>query len=451
MQPDRSEVWRGCCVVLMATALAAGCTGGSEARLVVEDPAVLIDSPIGVRVENADPGAEVVITASTVDERDLVWESRAVFEADADGSVDLGTDEPIDARYTGARAYGLLDTLRPVDPATGSTGSPDSATGSDAFALDRFDGQTVTISAIVDDAELDAVTVQRQMPNERVDAVDLDYDEVGFVGRYFAPTNPAPEPQPAVVMFGGSNGGFNLEAQAQMLAAHEYPTLGLTYWRTAPLPANLDQIPLEYFVTALRWLAEQPGVDPERLTTFGLSYGGGASLLLGLHFPDLVYAVASGVGSATVSCSLPDPRQPPSAWSLRGEPLPCNPRDRLDVHGYSAPESQIPIEEFAGPVFLACGGKDNVWPSCDYQAVMAERLGDRDNAVILEFPEQGHEIGSLCDGPCWDFWSGPYAESLTEPPPQHAWRAFIEWVAGMTRDQATATESTPAESAAEPS
>ena len=66
------------------------------------------------------------------------------------------------------------------------------------------------------------------------------------------------------------------------------------------LPSSLENIPLEYFERALRWLAKQPAVDPHRIVTFGSSRGGEASLLIASTFPRLVHGAVGYVPSAAV-------------------------------------------------------------------------------------------------------------------------------------------------------
>jgi uncharacterized protein len=76
----------------------------------------------------------------------------------------------------------------------------------------------------------------------------------------------------AVLVLGGSEGGLPVRLP-EALASRGHPTLAVAYFGLAGLPRTLANIPLEYFVTSLRWLARQPGVDPKRIVVVGASRG----------------------------------------------------------------------------------------------------------------------------------------------------------------------------------
>ena len=94
-----------------------------------------------------------------------------------------------------------------------------------------------------------------------------------------------------MLVFGGSDGGLSGTLVAALLAAHGYPALALAYFNAPGLPAQLSDIPLEYFATALRWLRAQPQVDPRHVLTLGVSRGSEAALLLGAYYQRLVDGV----------------------------------------------------------------------------------------------------------------------------------------------------------------
>ena len=74
-----------------------------------------------------------------------------------------------------------------------------------------------------------------------------------------------------MLLCGGSKGG-----NAYWLAAHQfadagYPSLSIGYFKMPGLPSGLNRIPIEYFAGALRWLGQQPGVDPHKMYVLGAS------------------------------------------------------------------------------------------------------------------------------------------------------------------------------------
>ena len=139
-------------------------------------------------------------------------------------------------------------------------------------------------------------------------------------------------------------------------------------------------MPLEYFEKALRWLAQQPGVDPDRLVAWGISRGGEAAFLLGTTYPKLVHAVVDYVGSGVVYGSPDDAAIP--AWTVHGRPIPGG--------------TQIPVEQVAGPLFMVGGWDDELFASgARVESVATQLLAHhRKNFTALTYPDAGHSIGA---------------------------------------------------------
>jgi len=114
-------------------------------------------------------------------------------------------------------------------------------------------------------------------------------DRVGGLALSSAPGH---SKHPAVLEFGGSEGGLGGLSTASLPASHGYPTLAVAYFHADGLPDSLKNIPLEYFATAARLLAKQPGVDPEHLIALSASRGTEAALLLAQTFPSWYTALS---------------------------------------------------------------------------------------------------------------------------------------------------------------
>jgi dienelactone hydrolase len=200
-----------------------------------------------------------------------------------------------------------------------------------------------------------------------------------------------------VLVFSGSGGGLTTSFAAALLAAHGYPSLALAYFKAPGLPQTLHDIPLEYFTGALKLLGAQPGVDPHHVLVAGVSRGGEAALLLGTYFPRLVNGVIAGVPSSVVNPGWPDDSRP--AWTLRGRPLPAvSPSEFGQPNPPGKAQAVIPVERIGGPVLLACGQQDLVWPSCAYVDAITARLRAHRFAhpvTALRYPDAGHLIGGL--------------------------------------------------------
>jgi dienelactone hydrolase len=205
----------------------------------------------------------------------------------------------------------------------------------------------------------------------------------GFVSCFYSPPAETTRPGAAILLLGGSSGGSQCGFRASLLASRGYPTLALAYFGAPGLPSELKNIPLEYFQSALGWLAQQPGVDPDKLVVFGISRGGECALLLGSVYPELIHGVVSYVGSSVAGLSYPSGDT--AAWTLAGKPVP-----------YTDPENVIPVERIAGPIFLVAGVDDLVWPSAIYASQIVERLRQhqRNDYTSRVYERAGHLVGA---------------------------------------------------------
>ena len=144
-------------------------------------------------------------------------------------------------------------------------------------------------------------------------------------------------------------------------------------------------------------LRAQPGADPRHVLVAGESRGGEAALLLGAHFPHLVNGVVAGVPSSVVNPGFPDASRP--AWTLGGRSLPAvSPSEFGQPNPLGRARAVIPVERIRGPVLLACGEQDLVWPSCGYVEAMTARLRARRFAqpvTALRYRDAGHLIGGI--------------------------------------------------------
>lgn len=60
-------------------------------------------------------GEQAAIKAVSTDARKILWESTAVFEADAAGAVDAARQAPVSGGYGEADIFGLLWSMKPVN------------------------------------------------------------------------------------------------------------------------------------------------------------------------------------------------------------------------------------------------------------------------------------------------------------------------------------------------
>ena len=330
----------------------AGFSGHHQVTATVTPGTSAWDQPIDIRVTGLDPGRSVKIAMHSVDADGAAFVSEAVFRADRAGTVDLERTAPAasneDGIYRTVWPTGLLDTMAPP-----GGGHPY------VWALTKPRVFEITVSA--GDQLLAGTTFRRGFGYPTpIHTRSLTVARDGIVGTYAAPTQR--RRGPAVLVFGGSEGGPGHAVDAARFASDGVPALAIGYFGAPGVPRELKNIPLEYFRHALEWLDRQPGVDPRQVTVIGTSRGGEAALLLGVHYPDLVHGVVSLVGSDYVVCGVvafhPDCIGP--AWTLGGKPLPYVSRTSIP------PAARIPIARIHGPILLSCAVEDHEWNSCGY-------------------------------------------------------------------------------------
>ena len=355
-----------------------GCTRGADrdraqASISVSPVAALVDQPVAVTVRGLPAGARTTLTAEARDTDGIAWSATAQLKATSAGEVSL--DQPsLGGSYTGVSPMGLFTLMAPPP---GS--APDWFLYPDA-------GYDVTLQASLGGRAVATATVRRQGPLAvGVAEKRLRPAKGGIYGNLYLPKHTAGR-RPAVLVFGGSGGGLTTGMAAALLAAHGYPSLALAYFKVPGLPQTLH-IPLEYFTSALGVLRAQPGVDPVHVLVAGESRGGEAALLLGAYFPRLVNGVIAGVPSSVVNPGWPDTSKP--AWTVRGRPL--------SVRRGTA-RAVIPVERIRGPILLACGEQDAVWPSCYFSDAITARLRAHRftyPVTALRYRDAGHLIGGL--------------------------------------------------------
>jgi len=369
-------------------------TPGAEAERV---EAIGYSDPFDVRVNGLPPGARVTLHA-----RSFGNHSHADFVASSAGEIDVARDAALEGTYTGVDREGLVWSMQRE-----TAGTPGMY---DIECAVEIDGVTVG------DAKLVRHGFGYGLRNRAV-------SDDGLVGQLWAPDDGAAHPTLLVV--GGSEGGLDTAAfQAMYLASYGYTTLALAYFDAGALPRTLTEIPLEYFGTALSWLAQQPEVDAERIAAWGASRGGELVLMLGATFPQIRAVVAeapSHVRWAEAAGTAPPTH---SAWSYQGTPLPYVPvapgaravSETLpsgDVGYRFAPAASqsvaeasadtlaaatIAVEATKGPVLLLAGSDDGLWPTCEFAAAALARLQGlghatqyADDAVCYE--GSGHLFG----------------------------------------------------------
>ncbi len=395
------------------TSLAGASTTGGL-HLAVSPSGSVLDTPLGISVSGLAPGRRVTLDVTSVDARGVKWSSSSTFVASSTGTVDPATSASVAGSYKG------LGPMGPVDFMTAPSRSGELYSWWPDKCCSWSKALKFTFSVSSGHAHA-AVTVRRG-PGLPVTASYQDMPGAGFVGNFWQPPV-GRRGHAAILEVYGSVAGYN--DYGAWFASRGYPTLDLAYFGAPGLPTQLKDIPLEYFAKALRWLARQPGVDPGRVWVMGISYGSEAALLLGVHYPHLVHAVAAMVPNDLASCAAYVCDGP--AWTFGGRPVPYA-RPAGDSVPADNPAAEIPVAQIRGPVLLDCGGYDMLWRSCpSAETIMAELAAAhrRYPRVLLRYPQAGHGVGTPL--PYWPGVASPIADTNGETSLSNAVALADQW------------------------
>lgn len=324
---------------------------------------VLIDERFDLTLDGVKPRQEVTIR---VDGARGVWHASEKFRSDDRGRVEVADPMRLIWSAKGERPLGAVAPIV---------------------------GQPWVFTAESDGRVNATKTIQRRSVADNVRVVPVR--DRGLVGAMYYP--PGEGRHPAMIVLPGSNGGIpGPGAHAGGLASRGYAVLALAYFNAEGLPPLLQNIPLEYFTTAVEWLKSQPSVDPSRIGVLGTSRGGELALLLSATYPASFRVVVANVPSSVVWPGLSNDSEVP-AWTLNGKPLAAVPsnfrREDLALSGRerflkrmrdsaALERAAIPVERIAAPLLMFSGKDDQLWPS----DVFAERVVQRLKARQLKHP-----------------------------------------------------------------
>jgi dienelactone hydrolase len=328
-----------------------GCGGGRQVILQVQPNVALRDAPLAVAVSGLRPGQHVQITGQELDGAGQLWRSSLNERADQHGRIAL--------------AHTLLEGLMRPAPGSRPTTYPQVRS-------------TINVNVLDGSKTLAKGSVVRLLRPAGVRVVQLRPVRDGIYGEYFIPVGK--RFGTPVLTFGGSNGGLGTAQVASLLASHGHPALALAYFSEPGLPAQLHNIPLEYFQRALRWMQQQPQISHRRIVTLGESYGGEASLLVGSTYPKLIDGVIAYVPLDIITSAPADPAIP--AWTLHGHPV--------------TPGKPISVQKIDGPVFAVGSYGDQLWSSGSaVNDLKFELKGHHPTPMLLDFQKAGHALGAI--------------------------------------------------------
>lgn len=217
----------------------------------------------------------------------------------------------------------------------------------------------------------------------------------GLIGTLVVPNST--RAYPGILRLGGGEGGIAV-SDAETIASEGYAVLAIAYFGMEGLPANLQEVPLEYFGKAIKWMKSSPHIDATKLATIGISRGSTLALLLPTIYDDFDAVVAIAPSHVIWQSHYLnwDRYAVRSSLSYRGKALPfvpydfsnkaasaaCNSETSVCVGMYEHSLDQrervrsalIPVERIKAPVLLFSGKDDSLWPSSKMGDLVMERL-----------------------------------------------------------------------------
>jgi dienelactone hydrolase len=260
--------------------------------------------------------------------------------------------------------------------------------------------------------------------------------------------------KPGILLLSGSDGGIPgnnaiPESFIEYLVKNGFVVFALAYFGIEHLPPHLENIPLEYFQSAIEWLKSLSEVDSSHIGIIGQSRGAELALLLGSHFPHFFQAIIACAPCNMICGGFPYPNRP--AWLYQKQPLePYLPglsstdsdlseaddikmaieRQQISFHANNAEDpymiadlfavrekmlqakkTQIAVEKIKCPILLMSGDKDAIWPSNLFSEMIMSRLNDHHfqfSKEHISYANAGHGILSSYDEPIYHpvggFW-----------------------------------------------
>jgi dienelactone hydrolase len=364
------------------------------------------DEAIEIAVAGLEPWGRVTLRLTAeMGGKDFV--STADFYADVNGRVHVPSQAPVGGSYGSVDAMGLFWSM----VAETVEGEAEAEPEPDPWELPP--PQQYALTALTGGTEVASASLERLIVTEGVTVRRLT--EGRLRGVLLLP--PGDGPHPAMIAVSGSNGGFS-ERSAAALASRGFAALGLAYFNAPDLPDQLVEIPLEYFEEAFDWLATVPEVDGDRIGVIGGSRGGELSLLLGSVFPQIRVVVAKVPSHVVWGGCCDDAASMKSSWTLDGQPVPSMPPSMLPMvaqqywrkiqgdwlsyfwlsmgDAEAEEAAAIRVEKINGPVLLASGGDDQLWPSTYMADRVMARLAEHDFPhpyIHLKYDDAGHAVG----------------------------------------------------------
>lgn len=361
-------------------------------KIVVTPEHALLDEPVEIIISNLPANVHVTLEASLKDKDNNAWISRATFQSDDKGVINVAKQAPLSGSYKGIDPMGLFWSMSPT------------MKNQTLVMLLLLNLTPFELSVFSDKKLLTRKTIYRRYIAPNVEKKEIR--EQGIVGTLFYPKG---KKSPGVMIIPGSSGQLPGYV-SQLLASHGYAVFELRYFGIEGLPKQLSLIPLEYFKNAMHWLKKQPHVDGDKIALMGQSTGGELALLLASTFPGKMNAVIA----------LSAPSFVLGSWTYKNKPIPfvsLSDKEMLEIaregrfalhkgtieHPFQLlgkiylyemktgkfkkfiQEAVIPVENICCPLLILSGDDDKLWPCSLFGKNIMERLDSYGSKIKRRF------------------------------------------------------------------
>ena len=247
----------------------------------------------------------------------------------------------------------------------------------------------------------------------RAEVIKTDIQGEGFVGDLYCQENWTNKS--GILFLGGGEGGRPQPFLPEMFAANGYPVVAPAYFKEKGLPDTLQMVPLAYFSNIIAWMQRDAHISKGGIVLVGASKGAELALLLASKNAGIKGVIALSP-SSVVWDGIPKefwPPHPQSSWSEDGKPVPFVPYDYskgfaagdpLAIYKFyqrslaqkgAVEKATIETEHIGGPILLASGHDDQLWPSEQMGDAICARLqakGFKYEYQHLKYQDAGHTL-----------------------------------------------------------
>ncbi len=215
----------------------------------------------------------------------------------------------------------------------------------------------------------------------------LPVAEPGIEARLYS--KPQNWQNPIVVVLPGSKPGHIKSKALYNLVESGYDAYSLAYHGIDRLPAQLEEVPVEYVHRCIQWLRQKPQTKGRKIVMMAISRGSELALIYSHHFRGLDGLICYAPSSMVLPNHVGYPHDQPykSSWTLNGTPLPFAPLARFKdpagkikykkyLEPWVAPTTTgaIDVHGIDCPVLLLAGADDLVWPSAQMAHIIEGKI-----------------------------------------------------------------------------